>query len=88
MSGLPYSDVPYREMWDRVAAEFRERNGIRHLRDSALAPATLRSIVEFWTSGKPEYSKVIWFEGRAVSDAFFAAVLAALDRYLARESAA
>ena len=39
-------------------------------------------------SGKPEYSKVIWFEGRAVSDAFSARVIEALDRYLAREGAA
>ena len=30
---LPYSDAAYGEMWDRVAAEWRERNHFRHLRD-------------------------------------------------------
>ena len=39
-------------------------------------------------SGKPEYSQVLWFEGRAVSDAFSTRVVEALDRYLAREGAA
>ena len=30
---IPFSDAPYRAMWDRVAADWRERNRFRHLRD-------------------------------------------------------
>ena len=40
------------------------------------------------TSGKPEYSKVLWFEGKTVQDAFSDRVLAALDAFLARDGAA
>jgi hypothetical protein len=39
-------------------------------------------------SGKPEYSKVIWFADRRVADAFGARVVEALDAYLARVGAA
>jgi hypothetical protein len=37
-------------------------------------------------NGKVEYSKILWFDGRAVADAFSAAVLAALDRHLGGET--
>jgi hypothetical protein len=39
-------------------------------------------------SGKIEYSRTLWFDSRAVSDAFSTAVLAALDRHLGKDAAA
>lgn len=40
------------------------------------------------SDGKVTYAKILWFDSRKVGDAFSAAVLAALDRHLARGRAA
>ena len=56
---LPYSDVAYVEMWDRIVTDWRDRNRFRHLRDvgrsrsSILTEADLQEQLGY-LSGWPE----------------------------------
>ena len=38
---IPFGEAPYRTMWDQVAADGRERNRFRQLRDFGRQPTTI-----------------------------------------------
>jgi hypothetical protein len=62
-AALPYSDPAYVAMWDRITAEWRERNRFRQLRDfgrsrsSIMTADDLRRLLAY-LEGAPEMQRV------------------------------